>query len=100
MADVDATNYSNVATVEKHGRGHPRGSKNNPKSSLAAVASSSISAKRHPGRPLGSKNKKSSLVTMDPADRLDVSVARPILSSPSPGDLFSFFSFAGAQCRE
>jgi hypothetical protein len=100
MADVDATNYSNIATVEKHGRGHPRGSKNNPKSTLAAVASSSISAKRRPGRPLGSKNKKSSVATTDPADRLDVSVVHPTLPASSSSDLFSFFSFAGAQCHE
>jgi hypothetical protein len=45
------------------------------------------------------KNKKSSLTTTDPADRLDVCVAHPILPS-STRDLFSFFSFAGAQCRE
>jgi hypothetical protein len=36
----------------------------------------------------------------DPADRLDVSVAHPILPSSSSSDLFSFFSFAGAQCHE
>jgi hypothetical protein len=40
-------------------------------------------AKRHPGRPLGSKNKKSSEATTNLADRL-----------------FSFFSFLGDQCRE
>jgi hypothetical protein len=37
---------------------------------------------------------------MDPADHLDVSVAHPILPSSSSDDLFSFFSFAGAQCCE
>jgi hypothetical protein len=36
----------------------------------------------------------------DLANHLDVSVAHPIMSSSSSGDLFSFFSFAGAQCRE
>jgi hypothetical protein len=100
MFDIDATNYSDVATIEKRGRGRPCGSKNKPKSSLAAAASSSTTAKRHPGRPLGSKNKKLSVTTTDPAHRLDVSVDHPILSSSSSGDLFSFFSFAGAQCRK
>jgi hypothetical protein len=57
MADVDATNHGDVATVEKHGRGRPRGSKNNPKSSLVAATSSLTPAKRHPGRPLGSKTR-------------------------------------------
>jgi hypothetical protein len=99
MADVGAANQGDVATIEKRSRGRPYGSKNKPKCSLAAAASSSTPAKRHPGRPLGSKNKKSSLTTTDPADRPDVSVAHPILSSSS-GGLFSFFSFAGAQCRE
>jgi hypothetical protein len=97
MADVDATNY---ATIEKRACGHPRGSKNQPKSTLSLATSSSTPAKRRPGRPLGSKNKKSSMVTTDPADRLDVSVAHPTLLSSSSGDLFSFFSFAGAQCRQ
>jgi hypothetical protein len=56
--------------------------------------------KRCPGRPLGSKNKKSAIVTADPADRLDVSFAHPSAPSSSSGDLFSFFPFAGAQCRK
>jgi hypothetical protein len=100
MANVNATNQGDVATVEKLGRGLPRGSKNNPKSSLVVVASSSTLAKRRPGRPLGSKNKKSAIVTADPTDRLDVSFAHPSATSSSSGNLFSFFSFARAQCRE
>jgi hypothetical protein len=100
MADVDATNYDDVAIVEKRGHDHLRGSKNKPKSLLAAAASSSTPAKHRLGRSIGSKNKKSFVTMTDPIDRLDVSVAHPILSSSSSGDLFSFFSFAGAQCRE
>jgi hypothetical protein len=100
MADVDATNHGDVAKVEKHGRDRSCGSKNKPKSSIAAAASSLTPTKCCPGRPLGSKNKKSSLTTMDLVDRLDVSVAHPILPSSSSGDLFYFFSFAGAQCHE
>jgi hypothetical protein len=100
MEDVDATNQGDVATVEKHGHGRPRGSKNSPKSSFAAVTSSSTPAKRRPGHPLRSKNKKSTIVTADLADRLYVSFAHPSVLSSSSGDLFSFFSFAGAQCRK
>jgi hypothetical protein len=100
MADVNATNQGDVAIVEKHGRGHPCGIKNKPKSLLVVVASSSTPAKRHPGRPLGIKNKKSAIVIADPADCLEVSFAYPSAPSSSSGDLFSFFSFAAAQCRE
>jgi hypothetical protein len=75
MANVNATSSSNVTLVEKWGQGHPRGSKNKPKSTLAVVASSSTSAKHRLGRPLGSKNKKPFVVTTDHSDRLDVSVA-------------------------
>jgi hypothetical protein len=64
------------------------------------VASSSTPAKRRPGRPLGSKNKKSATVTAYPADRLDVSFAHLFAPSSSSSDLFSFFSFIGAQCHE
>jgi hypothetical protein len=57
MANVDATNHGDVATVQKRGRDRPRGSKNKPKSSLAAAASSSTPAKHRLGRPLGSKKR-------------------------------------------
>jgi hypothetical protein len=101
MANVDATNQGDVATVEKCDRGHPHRSKNKPKSLLAIVTSSLTLAKRRLGRPLGSKNKKSAIVTTDPADCLDVSFSHPAASSSSSsGDLFTFFSFAGAQCHE
>jgi hypothetical protein len=39
-------------------------------------------------------------VTTDPADCLDVSFSHPAASSSSSGDLFTFFSFAGAQYHE
>jgi hypothetical protein len=93
MADVDAINQSDVATVKKCGCGRPCGSKNKPKSSLAMIASSSTPAKRHPGRLLGSKNKKYAIAIADPTDRLDVSFAHPFVPSSSSSDLFSIFSF-------
>jgi hypothetical protein len=49
------------------------------------VASSPAPAKRHPGRPLGSKNKKHTTATADPADCLDVSLAQPSAPSLSSG---------------
>jgi hypothetical protein len=100
MADVDASNYGDIVTVEKRRRGHPRGSKNKPKSTLVVAALSSTPAKHRPVRPLGSKNKKSSAVMMDHADCLDVSVAHPTLPSSSSGNMFSLLYFAGAQCHE
>jgi hypothetical protein len=93
-------NHGDFAIVEKRDHGRPRGSKNKTKSSLATAASSSTLAKRRPGHQLGSKNKKSYVATTDPTDRLDVSVVHPTLPASSSGDLLSFFSFAGAQCRE
>jgi hypothetical protein len=93
MADGDAINQGDVATVKKRGCGRPCGSKNNPKSSLAVVASSSTPAKRRPSHLLGSKNKKYAIVIADPTDRLDVSFAHPSAPSSSSSDLFSFFSF-------
>jgi hypothetical protein len=100
MADVDAANSDNVAIVEKRGHDRHRGSKNKPKYTLDIAASSSTPAKRRPGLPLGSKNKKPFVATTDPANHLDVSVARPTLPSSSSHNLFSFLAFAGAQCRK
>jgi hypothetical protein len=101
VADIGATNHGDAADVEKSGRGHPRGSKNKTKLSLAvATTSSSTPAKCRPGRPLGSKNKKSAVVTVDLADHIDVCQAGPSVLSSSSHHIFSFFSFAGAQCRE
>jgi hypothetical protein len=72
MADVDATNNGDVATLEKRDK---------PESSVATDVSSSTPTKHLPSRPLGSKNKKPSMTMTDPADCLDVSVAHPIMSS-------------------
>jgi hypothetical protein len=63
------------------------------------VASSSALAKRHPGRPLGSKNKSKSS-TSQINEPLDVSAAHLNHSPPSTGIVFSFFILDGAQCRE
>jgi hypothetical protein len=94
MADAGGSHLNIGAQVEKQGHGRPRGSKKKSKDP-AAVASSSVPAKRHPGRPVGSKNKPR------------VSSAAPVLSAPShnsspppPPKIHSFFCIAGAQCRE
>jgi hypothetical protein len=82
--------------MEKRGRGHPRGSKNNPKDA-SLVASSSTSAKRCPRRPLGSKNKPK----VSAAAVLGSSAApRNASPPPPPVKIYSFFCIAGAQCRE
>jgi hypothetical protein len=64
-------------------------------------ASSSAPAKRRHGRPLGSKNKvKASAAPTSVGDHLDVSLAQPVLTQSSAGNVFSFFSFVGTQCYE
>jgi hypothetical protein len=94
MADAGGSHLNIGVQVEKQGRGHPRGSKNKSKD-LALMASSSVPAKRRPGRPVGSKNKPR------------VSTAAPGPSAPphnaSPPRLpkiYSFVCIVGAQCRE
>jgi hypothetical protein len=52
MADAGGANLNTGVLMEKWGCGHPRASKNKPKDA-SLVASSSASAKQHPGRPLG-----------------------------------------------
>jgi hypothetical protein len=48
---------------------------------------------------LGSKNKSKS--STSPANKsLDANVARRNTPPPSAGNIFSFFAFADAQCRE
>jgi hypothetical protein len=50
---------------------------------------------------LGSKNKpNTSAATASTAEHMDVSLVQPILPQLSVGSLFSFFTFAGAQCYE
>jgi hypothetical protein len=93
MADASGSRLDLGTPVEKRGRDRPRGSKNKA-STDALVASSFALVKRHPGRPVGSKNKPK------------VSLAAPGPSAPSanasspPPRLFSFFCIAGPQCRE
>jgi hypothetical protein len=51
--------------------------------------------KRHPGRPVGSKNKpKVSAATPGPSAPLHHA------SPPPPPKIYSFFSITGAQCQE
>jgi hypothetical protein len=100
MADTGVINQEDGVVVEKHGRGRPRGSKNNPKASAMQISSSTL-AKRCRGRPLGSKNKvKTSATPTNTSKHLDVSLAQPNPPPPPTGALFSFFALAGAQCRE
>jgi hypothetical protein len=99
MADTGIIDLDTGVVVEKRGRGRPRGSKNKPKEASTAISSSSAPVKWCPGRPLGSKNKpkpSASLATKS----LDAAAARHNAPPPSSGNIFSFFAFAGAQCRE
>jgi hypothetical protein len=69
MADAGGVNLDTGMLMEKRGRSCPRGSKNKPKDA-SLVASSSASAKRRPGRPLGSKNKPKASAAAAPAPLL------------------------------
>jgi hypothetical protein len=94
MAVAGGSHLNIGAQVEKRGRGHPRSSKNKSKDP-AVVASSSVPAKRRPGRPVGSKNKP----------RISIAAPGPSApphnaSPPPPPKLYSFFCIADAQCRE
>jgi hypothetical protein len=78
---------------------YPRGSKNKSKAATMDVAYSSAPVKRHPGRPLGSKNKPTSSAP-HANESLDANVVRHSTPPPPARNTFSFFAFAGAQCRE
>jgi hypothetical protein len=54
MADTGAIDLDTGAVVEKHGRGHPCGSKNKPKDASMVGSSSSTPVKQCPGHLLGS----------------------------------------------
>jgi hypothetical protein len=100
MADTGVIDLDAGVVVDKHGRGHPHGSKNKSKGASMAVSSfSSVPVKWCPGRPLGSKNKlkPSTSLANEP---LDATAARHNTPPPSSGNIFSFFSFTGAQCHE
>jgi hypothetical protein len=99
MADTRVVDLDTGVVVEKHGRGRPSGSKNKSRAATMDVSSSSATVKRSPGRPLGSKNKPKYFAS--PANELlDANAARRNNPPPSAGNIFSFFAFAGAQCRE
>jgi hypothetical protein len=94
MVDAGGAHLNTDEQMEKRGRGHPRSSKNKSKDP-SMVASSSVSMKWHPGRPVGSKNKpKVSAATPGP------SAAPHNASPPPPPKIYSFLGIAGAQCRE
>jgi hypothetical protein len=94
MADAGGAHLNTSAQLEKRGRGRPRGSKNKSKDP-STVALSSVSMKRRPGCPVGSKNKpKVSAAAPGP------SAAPHHASPPPPPKIYSFFCIAGAQCRE
>jgi hypothetical protein len=99
MADADVIDLDAGAVMEKHGRGHPRGSKNKPKDVSMVASLSAMPLKWRPSRPLGSKNKPkpSSSVARQV---VDANTAPHNASPPHPINLFSFFVIAGAQCRE
>jgi hypothetical protein len=99
MANAGVIDLDAGVVVEKRGRGRPHGSKNKPKGVSMAVSSSSVLVKRRPCHPLGSKNKPkpSTPLVNEP---LDATATRRNTPPPSSGNTFSFFGFAGAQCRE
>jgi hypothetical protein len=99
MADTRVIHLDTSVVVEKRGRGRPRGSKNKPKEASMAVSSSSAPVKRRPGRLLGSKNKPKPSASLA-NESLDATAVRCNTPPPSAGNTFSFFAFAGAQCRE
>jgi hypothetical protein len=100
MADTVIVNLDDVPVIiEKRGHGRPRGSKNKSKTVVAA-STSTTPVKRRRGRPLESKNKKLSVVIVGASTAPNVSLAQPILPPASADNVFCFFVFAGAQCRE
>jgi hypothetical protein len=93
MADSSGSRLYIGASVEKRGRGRPRGSKN--KATIAVVVPSlSAPAKRRLGRPAGSKNKPKVLSTAPGPS------APPHNAPPPLPRVYSFFCIAGAQYRE
>jgi hypothetical protein len=99
MADAGVIDIDAGAVMEKHGRGCPGGSKNEPKDLSRVASSFAITMKRRPGRPLGSKNKPKPFSFID-RQVVDANTAPRNASPPPPVNLFSFFVITGAQCRE
>jgi hypothetical protein len=84
MANAGGAHLNIGAQMEKRGRG----SKNKSKDP-STVASSSVSVKRRPGRPVGSKNMpKVSAAVPGPS-------SPPHNASPPPPKIYSFFCIAG-----
>jgi hypothetical protein len=92
MADAGGARLNIGAQMEKRGRGRPRGSKNKSKDP-STLASSSVSVKRRPGCPVGSKNKPKVSIAPGPS-------APPHKASPPPPPTIYSFCIADAQCRE
>jgi hypothetical protein len=99
MADTGVVDLDVGVMEEKHGRGRPHGSKNKSKVASMAASSSSAPVKRCPGRLLGSKNKPKPSASLA-NEPLDAKGAHRNTHPPSSENIFSFFAFAGAQCRE
>jgi hypothetical protein len=99
MADAGVIDLDARAVMEKHGHGHPCGSKNKPKDLSMVASSSAMPMKRRPGRPLGSKN-KSKPSCFAAREIVGASTAPRNDSPPPPVNIFSFFVITGAQCHE
>jgi hypothetical protein len=69
------------------------------KGASTMISSSFAPVKQHPSHPLGSKNKPKTSDSL--ANKpLDATIARHNTPPHSSGNIFSFFAFVGAQCRE
>jgi hypothetical protein len=100
MADTVVVNLDDAPVIiEKCGRGRPRGSKNKSKT-VAAASTLTTPVKRRRGFPLESKNKKLSIVIVGASTTPNVSLVQPILPPASADNVFCFFVFSSAQCRE
>jgi hypothetical protein len=99
MANTGVVDLDAGVMVEKRGHDLPCGSKNKSKGVSTTISSSSVRVKRCPGHPLGSENKPKPFASLA-NEPLDATTARRNTPPPSSGNIFSFFAFAGAQCRE
>jgi hypothetical protein len=99
MVDAGVINLDTSAVIEKHGLGHPCGSKNKPKDVSMVASPPVVPMKRCPGRPLGSNNKPKPSSSIA-HQVVDANAAPRNASPPPPVNLFSFFVFAGTQCHE
>jgi hypothetical protein len=93
MADADGSCLNLGSPTAPRGRGRPCGIKNKTAPDVVG-SSSSVSVKRRPGRPVGSKNKPVMPCAIPGPS------APPGNTSPPQPKIYSFFCIAGAQCRE